>query len=175
LPGGGDVSSRPWDISPHDHQRGGGSSGAQLDADECSFSTVKNSSAVLVRVLEQAVRDGVIDRNPARVTGWQHAFRKAEDELDDPRSLALPDWMTLRALADALVAKSADRYTGWDDVVIFAACTGARIGEVPGCRVGDIDPKSWLWTVRRQTTPSPGWSRRQGDEGQACAGCAAHR
>jgi hypothetical protein len=35
-------------------------------ADECSFSTVKNSSAVLVRVLEQAVRDGVIDRNPAR-------------------------------------------------------------------------------------------------------------
>lgn len=23
---------------------------------------------------------------------WQHTFRKAEDELDDPRSLALPDW-----------------------------------------------------------------------------------
>ena len=61
-------------------------------ADECSRSTVKNSLAVLVRVLEQAVRDGVIDRNPARVTGWQHEFRKAEDELDDPRALALPDW-----------------------------------------------------------------------------------
>jgi integrase len=135
-------------------------------ADECSFSTVKNSSAVLVRVLEQAVRDGVIDRNPARVTGWQHAFRKAEDELDDPRSLALPDWMTLRALADALVAKSADRYTGWGDVVIFAACTGARIGEVSGCRVGDIDPKSWLWTVRRQTTPSPGGLADKGTKGK---------
>ena len=135
-------------------------------ADECSFSTVKNSSAVLVRVLEQAVRDGVIDRNPARVTGWQHAFRKAEDELDDPRALALPDWTTLTTLADALVAKSADRYRGWGDVVLFAACTGARIGEVSGCRVGDIDPQSWIWTVRRQTTPSPGGLADKGTKGK---------
>src|SRR5690606_18758813 len=35
-------------------------------ADECSKSTVKNTVAVLVRVMEQAVRDGIIDRNPAR-------------------------------------------------------------------------------------------------------------
>jgi hypothetical protein len=39
--------------------------------DECSRSTVKNTLAILVRVLEQAVRDGVADRNVARVTGWQ--------------------------------------------------------------------------------------------------------
>jgi hypothetical protein len=57
-------------------------------ADECSRSTVKNSIAILVRVMEQAVRDGIIDRNPAKVTGWQHEYRKAEDELHDPRSLA---------------------------------------------------------------------------------------
>jgi hypothetical protein len=57
-----------------------------------------------VRILEQAVRDGVIERNPARVSGWQHEFRKAEDELDNPRDLALPDWATLITLADALVA-----------------------------------------------------------------------
>lgn len=31
-------------------------------ADECSRSTVKNSLAMLVRVMEQAVRDGIIDR-----------------------------------------------------------------------------------------------------------------
>lgn len=60
-------------------------------ADECGLSTVKNSLAVLVRVMEQALRDGIVVRNPARVTGWQQAFRKAEDELDDPRALALPD------------------------------------------------------------------------------------
>jgi hypothetical protein len=45
--------------------------------------------------MEQAVRDGMIERNPARVTGWQSEYQLAEDELDDPRSLALPDWDTL--------------------------------------------------------------------------------
>jgi integrase len=135
-------------------------------ADECSRSTVKNSLAVLVRVLEQAVRDGVIDRNPARVTGWQHEFRRVVDELDDPRSLALPDWATLAALADALVARSADRFRGWGDVVTFAACTAARIGEVSGCRVSDINTDTWTWTVRRQTTPSPGGLVDKGTKGK---------
>ena len=63
------------------------SSGAGIYA-SASVPTVKNSIAILVRVMEQAVRDGIIDRNPARVTGWQHEYRRAEDELDDPRSLA---------------------------------------------------------------------------------------
>lgn len=130
-------------------------------AEGCSHSTIKNSLAILVRIMEQAVRDGVIDRNPARVTGWQHTFRKAEDELDDPRLLALPDWATLSRLADALVARSSGQYRGWGDLVLFAASTAARIGEVAGCRVSDIDIGTWLWTVRRQTTPSPGvWPTR---------------
>ncbi|MFB8443286.1 hypothetical protein ACFC7A_29990 [Streptomyces niveus] len=64
--------------------------------------------------------------------------------------------LTLVALADALVAASHDQYRGWGDVVVFAACTAARIGEVSGCRVGDIDTDQWIWTVRRQTTPAPG-------------------
>ena len=135
-------------------------------ADECSRSTIKNSLAILVRVLDQAVRDGVINRNPARVTGWQPEFRKAEDELDDPRALALPDWATLTQLADALVARSADHFRGWGDVVIFAACTGARIGEVSGCRISDIDTDDWTWTVRRQTTPSPGGLADKGTKGK---------
>jgi hypothetical protein len=111
-------------------------------ADECSRSTVKNSLAMLVRVMEQAVRDGIIDRNPARVTGWQREYQRAEDELDDPRSLALPDWDTLSRLAAALVERSADNYAGWGEVVIFAAarrCASVRcpafaraISTVPG-------------------------------------------
>ncbi|RDH76595.1 site-specific integrase [Mycolicibacterium moriokaense] len=125
-------------------------------ADDCGRSTVKNSLAVLVRVLEQALRDGIIDRNPARVTGWQREYKLAEDELDDPRSLALPDWTALLTLADALVAKSADHYQGWGDAVIFEASTAARIGEVSGCLVRDINTTEWIWTVCRQTTPSPG-------------------
>nr|WP_243761518.1 site-specific integrase [Streptomyces sp. YIM 98790] len=125
-------------------------------ADGCSRSTVKNSLAVLVRVMEQARRDGLITHNPARVSGWQAEYNKAEDELDNPRALALPDWKALTGLAQALVAASHGHYAGWGEVVIFAACTAARIGEVSGVRVGDIDTVNWIWTVRRQTTPSPG-------------------
>jgi integrase len=135
-------------------------------ADECSRSTVKNSLAVLVRVMEQALRDGLIDRNPARITGWQREYARAEDELDDPRALALPSWHVLTTLADALVAKSADNYQGWGDVVLFAACTAARIGEVSGCRVGDINTQEWTWTVRRQTTTSPGGLIDKGTNGK---------
>jgi integrase len=119
-------------------------------------STVKNSLAILVRVMEQAVRDGLIDRNPARIYGWQDEFKLTEDELDDPRGLALPDWATLVRLADALVARSTGQHRVWGDVVLFAGVTGARIGEVSGCRVRDIDTSDWIWNVRRQTTPSPG-------------------
>ena len=68
---------------------------------------MKNSLAILVRVLEQAVRDGIIDQNRARITGWQREYQRAEDELDDPRALALPDWAALEQLAAGLVARSA--------------------------------------------------------------------
>jgi hypothetical protein len=101
--------------------------------------------------MEQALRNGIIDRNPTRISGWQREYQRAEDELDDPRSLALPDWTALVELADALVARSTDQFVGWGHVVIFAACTAARIGEVAGVRVGDVDTSSWTWTVRRQT------------------------
>jgi integrase len=135
-------------------------------AEQCSRYTVKNSLAVLVRVMEQAVRDGIMDRNPARVIGWQRDYQRAEDELDDPRSLALPDWQALCDLAAALVARSADHFQGWGDVVIFAACTAARIGEVSGIRCADIDREAWTWIVRRQTTPSPGGLIDKGTKGK---------
>jgi integrase len=135
-------------------------------AEQCSRSTVKNSLSVLVRVMEQAVRDGVIDRNPARVVGWQREYQRAEDELDDPRSLALPNWEALSQLATALVARSAHHFDGWGDVVIFAARTAARIGEVSGIRRADIDYGAWTWTVRRQTTPGPGGLIDKGTKGK---------
>jgi integrase len=135
-------------------------------ADQCSRSTVKNSLAVLVRVMEQAVRDGVIDRNPARVVGWQRNYQRAEDELDDPRSLALPNWDALNQLAAALVDRSSDHFAGWGEVVIFAACTAARIGEVSGVRRADVDSDAWTWTVRRQTTPGPGGLIDKGTKGK---------
>ena len=135
-------------------------------ADGASRSTIKNTLAMLVRIMEQALRDGIVDRNPARISGWQHEYQRIEDELDDPRSLALPDWAALQTLADALVARSADHYRGWGDIVVFAAATAARIGEVSGCRAIDIDTKRWFWTVRRQTTTSPGGLVDKGTKGK---------
>ncbi len=135
-------------------------------AEDAGRSTVKNSLAVLVRIMEQALRDGLVDRNPARITGWQRDYKRVEDELDDPRSLALPDWNALQSLAAALVERSADKYVGWGDIVVFAAATAARIGEVSGCRVGDIDTTRWLWTVRRQTTTAPGGLVDKGTKGK---------
>jgi integrase len=116
--------------------------------------------------MEQAFRDGIIDHNPARVTGWQREYQRAEDELDDPRSLALPDWNTLEKLAVALVERSAGQYPGWGDVVKFAACTAARIGEVSGVRARDVDRDTWTWSVRRQTTTSPGGLIDKGTKGK---------
>jgi integrase len=135
-------------------------------ADECGRSTVKNSLAVLVRVMEQAVRDGIIDANPARVVGWQQEYKRAQDELDDPRSLALRDWDALERLAAALVARSADQYEGWGDVVKFTACTAARIGESSGVRACDIDRDAWVWNLCRQTTPGPGGLIDKGTKGK---------
>ena len=56
-----------------------------------------------------------------------------------PPVTGLPDWDTLCRLAAALVERSADNYAGWGEVVTFAACTAARIGEVSGVRKADID------------------------------------
>lgn len=135
-------------------------------ADGASKSTIKNTLAMLVRIMDQAARDELIDRNPARINGWQQQYERAEDELDDPRALALPDWATLTRLADALVANAHRNPQVWGDVVMFAGATGARIGEVSGCRVGDIDTTNWVWTVRRQTTPGPGGLIDKGTKGK---------
>jgi len=126
-------------------------------------SSVKNAIAALVRVSEQAVRDGLIDSNPSRVVGWQRQYKEIEAELQNPRSLALPDFATLQRLADGLVAASADdrtkdkrTYPGWGEIVMFAACTATRIGEVSGVRIKDVDTEHWIWKLVRQTTPGPG-------------------
>lgn len=135
-------------------------------AERAGRSTVKNSLAVLVRIMDQAVRDGIREDNPARITGWQQEFKGEEDELEDPRALALPDWQALTGLAATLVERSADAYRGWGDIVIFAACTATRIGEVSGVRVRHIDTNRWIWTVRGQTTPAPGGMVDKGTKGK---------
>lgn len=134
-------------------------------ADECGLSTVKNSLAVLVRVLEQAVRDGMLDANPARVAGWQQEFQRAQSERTAPRALALPDVQALERLATALVQRSPDGYQGWGDIVRFAAWTGTRFSEVSALQAQDIDMSTWTWQVQRFTVSEP-----EGLDDRACRG-----
>ncbi|MFI9323523.1 hypothetical protein ACIGXI_27600 [Kitasatospora aureofaciens] len=81
-------------------------------ADGCSRSTIKNTLAMLSRIFEQAIVDGILEHNPAHITGWQREYQQVEDELRDPRSLALRDWDALTELDDALVVASYNRYRG---------------------------------------------------------------
>ncbi|MBC2875597.1 MULTISPECIES: hypothetical protein [Streptomyces] len=134
-------------------------------ADGHGRSMVKNSIAPL-EPDRGAVRDGIIDVNPAKITGWQRTYQQVEDELDDPCSLALRDGDALDDLAHALVARSHDQHLGWGDVVRFTACTAARIGEASGVRAQDIDRRTWMWNCCRQTTPGPGGLVDKGIKGK---------
>ena len=62
-------------------------------------STIKNSIAPLVRVLDEAVRDGVIAINPAKNRAKRslnrNAFRIQPAEQSSPRAHAIPDMGTL--------------------------------------------------------------------------------
>ncbi|MEV8021296.1 site-specific integrase [Streptomyces sp. NPDC086554] len=117
-------------------------------------SAIKNTLAMLARITRQATRDGWLTQPPQPLKGWQHLYLDTQDTETEPRGLALPDFTTLCQLADALTDASHHHYAGWGHAVIFAACTGARIGEISGVR--DIDSHLWLWNARRQTTPAPG-------------------
>ncbi|MFF3005453.1 tyrosine-type recombinase/integrase [Kitasatospora sp. NPDC057940] len=76
------------------------------------------------------------------------------------------DWDALDELANALVERSHNHYRGWGDIVRFAACTAARIGEVSGVHVKDINRFDWTWYLCRQTTTGPGGLIDKGTKGK---------
>lgn len=118
-------------------------------------STVKNTVAALVLVLDEAVRDGLLPRNPAK----DRARRKSatggtEVHESNPRDLALPDVATLNRLVKA--ATNSGKHQCWGDMVKILACTAMRVSEVSGLTVGDVDLVAGLIYVRRQTYPGRG-------------------
>ncbi|MFF3600877.1 hypothetical protein [Kitasatospora indigofera] len=62
--------------------------------------------------------------------------------------------------------RSHGEYGGWGDVVRFAACTAARIGEVSGVRRKDVNRERWTWDLCRQTTTAPGGLLDKGTKGK---------
>jgi integrase len=119
-------------------------------------STVKNTVSALVLVLDEAVRDGILVRNPAKDRARRKTVgRSAGDRgRSSPRDLALPDVVTLDRLV--LGAIEAGGHQSWGDVVTILATTALRISEVAGLRVGDIDLSRGLLYVLRQTYPGRG-------------------
>ena len=120
-------------------------------------STVKNTVAGLVLVLDEAVRDGLIPRNPAKDRARRKTVGKAstdEPAEESPRDLALPDVATLDRLVAAVVSEGKHRC--WGDMVTLLATTARRISEVAGLRVGDVDLDHVVIRVERQTYPGRG-------------------
>lgn len=102
-------------------------------------STVKNSVAALVLVLDEAVRDGIIMRNPAKDRARRRTVGRSPSatELASPLDLALPDMATLERLVARVI--EAGGHPSYGDVVTILATTALRISEVSGLRVGDVD------------------------------------
>ena len=120
-----------------------------------SPSTIKNSIAPLVRVLDEAVRDDVLASNPARHRSRRSLGKNALtlDERDtSPRAHALPDLATLTALADAC----GKVHQSYSDFVMLSALLASRGSEVAGLQVGDVDWDTNIVTIRRQTYPGSG-------------------
>jgi integrase len=108
-------------------------------------------------VLDEAVRDGILVRNPAKDRARRRTVGRSfgnAAEAGSPRDLALPDVATLDRLVEAVI--DAGGHHVWGDMVTILATTALRISEVSGLRVGDVDLGRGLLHVFRQTYPGRG-------------------
>lgn len=121
----------------------------------CSASTIKNTIAPLVRVLDEAVRDDIIPSNPARQRSRRSLGKTALTVVENdssPRVHALKDLATLTSLADAC----GKVHQSYSDFVMLCALLASRGSEVAGLQVGDVDWNQRIVTIRRQTFPGSG-------------------
>lgn len=119
---------------------------------EHSASTIKNSIAPLVRVLDEAVRDDIISINPAKHRARRNLGKHVTHTTGALRQYALPDLATLRKLATAC----GEVHQSYSDHVMLAALLAARGSEVAGLRVGDVDWENHIVWIRRQHYPGKG-------------------
>ncbi|WP_022883666.1 tyrosine-type recombinase/integrase [Glaciibacter superstes] len=119
-------------------------------------STIKNSIAPLVRVLDEAVRDGMLTINPAKNRAKRslnrNAFRAQPAEQSSPRAHAIPEMSTLVTLAEAC----GKVHQSYSDFVMLAALLAARSSEVSGLQAGDVNFDKNLVVIARQTFPGRG-------------------
>ena len=119
---------------------------------EHSASTIKNSIAPLVRVLDEAVRDDIIPINPAKHRARRNLGKHVTHTTGALRQYALPDLPTLQKLASAC----GKVHQSYSDHIMLAALLAARGSEVAGLRAGDVDWGNRIVWIRRQHYPGKG-------------------
>jgi integrase len=113
-----------------------------------SASTLKNTIAVLTRLLDEAVRDEVIVRNPARDRASRRCHAKGHLQHVNP----VPGPADIERIGKACAAI----HQNYCDHVMLSAFLAARTSEVAGLRVGDVDWTNRVVTIERQYFPGNG-------------------
>jgi len=111
----------------------------------CSPSTLKNTVSALTRVLDEAVRDEIIVANPART----RARRRTQSSTAADLAGKIPTLGEVQSLAGACRRVHA----AYGDFVLLSALLAARVSEVAGLVVSDIDWDNRLVTIARQHFP----------------------
>lgn len=111
---------------------------------DCSPSTLKNTVAALTRMLDEAVRDEIIATNPARARAKRQTRPAA-----DPVKRKIPAFDEIQELA----SRCRRAHPVYGDFVLISTLLAARISEVAGLFVGDIDWENRLVTIARQHFP----------------------
>jgi len=155
-----------------------------------SRSTLKNTIAALTRVLDEAVRDDLITRNPVR----DRADRRYRSKMEKQHVKPIPAPGDVERIAEACAAI----HQSYGDHIMLSAFLAARSSEVAGFIVGDVDWTNRIVTIERQCFPGIGglsikppkgrrvrrvpilsrWSRYCADSrcggNAACRCCAGH-
>lgn len=113
-----------------------------------SRSSLKGTIAALTRVLDEAVRDDLIARNPVR--DRPHRRYRSTTELQHAKLMPTPTDVAWIADACGVIHQS------YGDHITLCAFLAARGSEVAGLAVGDVDWASRLVTIERQRFPGIG-------------------
>lgn len=112
---------------------------------EHSRSTLKNTIAALTRVLDEALRDEIITRNPVR----DRAHRRYRMREAPQLRIRIPSLTDVGLIA----AACAEAHQSYGDHVMLSAFLAARTSEVAGLVVGDVDWTNRIVTIERQCFP----------------------
>jgi len=113
-----------------------------------SASTLKNTIAALTRVLDEAVRDELISRNPTRDRSNRRCRPQAA--LDQFRQMPSP------ADVERIAAACAEVHQSYSDHVMLSAFLAARTSEIAGLLVRDVDWGNEVVAIERQCFPGVG-------------------